>query len=348
MAAGFTPSTAGTGKAARPIAGPRNITATGSAARTTSGLGIRGLTGCRRLSKYAPRTGYIGWRSSEVDDDGNFVDPPIDRYSKMDEWTFVTLAQFANPITPEIIAPPDVAKTQLEESTDCRHTYLTYREIDRPGPHPADVADLCKDGGMLAPKTMRDELAAKTQPPPSSAMLATNTAAAITNGTNAPALLGTETDPTADTRKVKYWITMSLPTFSTPPPPDAKREEIYLYRPDFYQDQDGIERRITLWFNPNARTTLTEALGENAPHGPGTTTNAVNTPTIPASPATPASQETASAHNPFHSPLDDSFQPGSATTNRPANSSTKNPAPAPSGLITPDAPATNAAPANGN
>ena len=83
----------------------------------------------------------------------------------MDEWTFVTLAQFANPITPEIVAPPEVGKAQLEESTDSRHTYLTYREIDRPGPHPADFVKLCRDGGMFAPKTLRDEAAAQALAP---------------------------------------------------------------------------------------------------------------------------------------------------------------------------------------
>src|ERR1019366_8618740 len=68
---------------------------------------------------------YIGWRSAEVDDSGNFVEPPIDRYSKTDEWTFVTLAQFAHTITPGLVAPPDVAQSQLEDSTDCSHTYFT-------------------------------------------------------------------------------------------------------------------------------------------------------------------------------------------------------------------------------
>lgn len=265
-------------------------------------------------------SGYIGWRSAEVDDDGNFVEAPIDRYSKMDEWTFVTLAQFANPITPGIVAPPDVAKIQLEESTDCRHTYLTYREIDRPGPHPADFADLCKDGGMLAPKTLQDELAAKAEPP-HSASLATNSSAAIMAGTNGPTLLGTEMDPAADTRKVKYWITMSLPTYWTPPPSDAKPEEIYLYRPDFYQDEDGIARRITLWFNPKARTTLTDLLGENMP---GVKAPADAGPAIPATPAVPASSETDQTHDPFRSPFDDSFHPGGANH----SASTKNPAPA--------------------
>jgi hypothetical protein len=255
---------------------------------------------------------YLGWRTGQVDDDGNFVEAPIDRYSKTDEWTFVTLTQFANPITPEIVAPLSVTRTQLEESTDCRHTYLTYREIDRPGPHPADFADLCKDGGMLPPKTVQDETA----------------------GVIPPALLGTQIDPAADTRRVKYWITMSLPTYWSKPPPDAKPDRIYLYRPDFYQDQDGIERRITLWFNPNARTSLKDILGEAmtaAKPGAGTAS------AIPASPAMPASPEAAPSNNPFSSPLDDSAQP--AGTNQPAHESTKNVAP--SGLRTPNAPATN-------
>lgn len=282
---------------------------------------------------------YIGWRSAEVDDDGNFVEAPIDRYSKPDEWTFVTLAQFANPITPDIVAKPDVAKSQLEESTDCQHTYLTYREIDRPGPHPADFADLSKDGGMLAPKTLRDELAAKSPLPPSR-QTAANSPAAIMNGTNAPTLLGTEIDPAADTRKVKYWITMSLPTYWTPPPSDAKSGEIYLYRPDFYQDEDGVARRITLWFNPKARNTLSDLLGQSAPGAKANTTTA---PGTPATPAVPASEETGQTGNPFRSPLDESFHP--ASTNHPANSSSKNPVP--TGMSAPDGTATNAAPVNG-
>jgi hypothetical protein len=290
-------------------------------------------------------THYIGWHAAEVDNEGNFVEAPIDRYSKTDEWTFVTLSQFANPITPEIVAPPDVTKIQLEESTDCRHAYLTYREIDRPGPHPADFADLCKDGGMLAPKSMREAMA--PQPPSSANPLATNSAAAIMNGTNAPALLGAEGDAAVDARQVKYWITMSLPTYWSHPPSDAKVQEIYLYRPEFYQDPDGIARRITLWFNPQERSTLAEVLGQSKP-APGAKADANAAPGIPASPAVPASQESAPSRGPFRSPLDDSFQP--SATNRPANASTKSPAP--SGLSTPDAPAalpaTNAAPAGRN
>jgi len=276
---------------------------------------------------------YIGWRSGEVDADGSFVEPPLDRYTKPDEWTFVTLAQFANPITPAIVASPDVAKLQLEDSTDCRHTYLTYREIDRPGPHPADFADLSKDGGMLAPLTLRDE-SAQASPAPTPA---TNTDAAIANGTNAPTLLGTQVDPAADPRKVKYWITMSLPTFWTPPPPDAKPDQIYLYRPDFYQDQDGIARRITLWFNPQARGTLKDLLGDSAP---GTPATKGATPASPAVPAVPASDD---GPNPFRSPLNEPVHSDAPPSPHSSSTSSKNPVP--TGLSGDASADTNAAPA---
>ncbi len=293
-------------------------------------------------------TKYIGWRSAEVDSSGSFVEAPIDRYGKEDEWTFVTLEQFANPITSALVAPPAVVKSQLEDSTDCRHTYLTYREIDRPGPHPADFIDLCRDGKMLAPNLFDDH---PTVPPPVPAPTVTNAAVAKMTGTNAPSLLGAPIDPSADTRKVKYWVSMSLPTYWTPPPADAKAGEIYLYRPDFYQDQDGIERRITLWFNPMTRTTLKELLGKDMPHLKPSA--APGGPATPATPAIPAEAAESSASNPFRSPLDERFS-GDATSHAP-NASTKAPSSstnavpsglAPSGLSTPKtpvAPATNAA-----
>jgi hypothetical protein len=286
---------------------------------------------------------YIGWRSAEVDDSGSFVEAPIDRYTKFDEWSFVTLAQFANPITPSVLAKPEVARLQLEASTDCRHSYLTYREIDRPGPHPADVARFGKDGGMLAPMTLEEEAAAlATKPAPTTQGSDTNYAAHMT-GTNAPVLLGStadpNADPNADRRKVKYWVTMSLPTFWSKPPDDAQADQIYFYRPDMYQDQDGIERRITLWFNPNARTTLKDVLNES-PAAPTTpTAAATGGPAVPAVPAAPTEPDTEAAPggNPFSSPLDVPFHEGKISTD--ANSSSNAPStnappkgPAPSGL----------------
>jgi hypothetical protein len=252
---------------------------------------------------------YIGWRSGEVDDDGNFVEQPIDRFSKTSEWTFVTLAQFANPITPDIVAPIEVARAQLEDSTDSHHTYLTYRVIERPGPHPADFAGLKQDGGMLPPVSLEDEAEAQAaaaqlaQAAAAKAQAAANSPAAKMTGTNQPTLLGQDgaVDPSVDRRKVKYWITMSLPTFWTKPPDDATPNEIYIYRPDFYQDQDGIERRITLWFNPNVRTSLQDVLASHTMSGGGAVTAVSHAAAIPAEPA-----EADPASNPFRSPLDDS------------------------------------------
>jgi hypothetical protein len=276
---------------------------------------------------------YIGWRSGEVDSDGSFVEAPIDRFSKPEEWTFVTLAQFANPITPAILAPQDVVESQLEDSTDSHHTYLTYRPIDRPGPHPADLATLCKDGGMLPHPTAADELALlrssqSSQKTP--ALPATNSAAVVMTGTNAPALLDTQPAPTVDARQVKYWITMSLPTFWTPPPDDARPDQIYLYRPDLYQDSDGIARRITLWFNPKARGTLQDLLGKSAltTKTPASADNSPGSPAIPASPDEP---------NPFRSPLDQAAHSSdSGSTNHAPNLSSKAQTPAPSGAAVPD------------
>lgn len=303
---------------------------------------------------------YIGWRCAAVDRDGSFVEEPADRYAKTDEWTFVTLEQFANPITPGIVAKPDVAKQQLEDSTECRHTYWTYRIIDRPGPHPADFADLCKDGGMLAPKTLEDK-AAEQAPAPSlitpgvnipDAAISTNapaTTAKVVTGTNAPTLIGADVNPAADKRQVKYWISMSLPTYWTPRPPEAKETEIYLYRPDFYQDEDGINRRITLWFNPKSRATLQELLGNGLPNTKPAAAGAPVAKASPAEPAVPAAP--ARKHDPFQSPFDDTYRPSPGEASHSTNASSKNPsaptntpanAPVPSPFIN----GTNSAPAN--
>ena len=283
---------------------------------------------------------YIGWRSAQVDDDGNFVEAPIDRYTKPDEWDFVTFAQFANPITPSILARPEVTRLQLEATTDSRHGYFTYREIDRPGPHPADIAPFIKVQGMLAPRTMAEEAAAQAPAPVAPADNTPNYAAHMT-GTNGPVLLGStanaDVDPHADKRKVKYWVTMSLPTFWTKPPEDARPDQVYLYRPDMYQDQDGIERRITLWFNPNARTSLSEALDESSGAAkvlPGSPSNAQ--PAIPAAPVVPDT-DAAPGSDPFTGGLAQTFHQGKVSadaanaTNGPATNAPPK-GPAPSGL----------------
>jgi hypothetical protein len=295
----------------------------------------------------------IGWRAAEVDADGNFVEPAADRFAKTDEWTFVSLAQFTKPITPVVIASPEVAAKILDDSAESMHTYVTYRPITRPGPHPADFL-VFKPDGMFAPEIENDALPdpklttaepGKPAPVPPVKTAAVGNAAlsnAAPSGavTAAPApSLATLSDASdnddasaaaTDARQVHYWITMSLPTYWTPRPPNAQPKEIYIYRPEFYQDQDGVERRVGIWLDPKKRSTpgdlqavLASRTQAQAPPGP-----------LP--PGQPARQ-VSSGDNAFRSPFDESFRPGAGVAS--PRSSSKG---APSGLG--NGPATNAAP----
>jgi hypothetical protein len=284
---------------------------------------------------------HIGWRSAQVDREGNFVEEPDDRYAKTDEWTFVTKAQFANPITPGIVAKPDATAKLLEDSTDSVHAYLTYRPIPRPGPHPADFVALCKDGGMFSPfqTQMVTPPPAPTAPKPITVAATTNAPVANAPATNAaaakaPSLVGMDDDADhVDTRQVKYWVTMSLPTFWTQPPPDAKLDQLFMFRPDFFQDEDGIQRRVTLWFNPLTKTSLKEVFAETLNRQKSTSDAVASVPAVPAQPATPAVP--ARPHDAFASPLDSSIPSGHYSASSSKNPSDATNAPAPSGLMNP-------------
>ena len=65
-----------------------------------------------------------------------------------------------------------------------------------------------------------------------------------------------------DPEKVRYFVTMSLPTYWTPIPVDARPEQIYVFRPKFFQDNDGIQRRIKIWNNPKERLAAVEKVNQ--------------------------------------------------------------------------------------
>ena len=223
----------------------------------------------------------IGWRCAEVDATGSFVEEPDARYARPDEWSFVSLANFVHPINPRVIVPARVAATMLDDSTSSMHTYVTYRAIERPGPHPADFVGLARGAGLFPPEWESKPMA----PPPKSPAPGSLPAATLMDGSSVSP---------ADARQVSYWVTLNLPTFWSKRPPDAKPNEIYLFRPEIYQDQEGIERRVRLWLNPKAQAlekgNLNDALKSAPKSGPSS---------IPsASPGTV---------NPFRSPFDDSF-----------------------------------------
>jgi hypothetical protein len=255
---------------------------------------------------------HIGWRSAQVDDQGNFVEEPEDRYAKADEWFFVTRAQFTRPITPRDAASPDQAARLLDDSTDSMHNYYTYRSILRPGPHPAEFLSLAGAIGIFAPRIYAND----SVPP-----VTLTPAAAAASPSATPASDPTDADGTPiDPRQVPYWVTLSLPNAWTPRPADARPNEIYVYRPAFYQDQDGIERRVSLWIDP--------ALRKN----PGVTLHDLLTAKskTPAAPAAATTTTTAPAA--FRSEFETSF-PGAAA--KPATSTPGATTNAPTGRAAP-------------
>ena len=229
----------------------------------------------------------IGWRCAEVDATGSFVEEPADRYARPDEWTFVSRADFLHPIDPKNIVPAKVAASLLDDSTSCMHTYVTYRAIERPGPHPADFFSRAHGSAMFPPAWEEDPSRIS-----STSSGKTTPAAAIPAAVHP--LMDAATITPSDARQVRYWTTLNLPSFSTSPPADARPNEIYLFRPEIYQDQEGIERRIRLWLNPRDKAVekgnLQDAL-RGAPH-PG------SGPTSPAGPAT---------DSPFRNPFDETY-----------------------------------------
>ncbi|HEY8966844.1 MAG TPA: hypothetical protein VIM58_10395, partial [Candidatus Methylacidiphilales bacterium] len=55
---------------------------------------------------------------------------------------------------------------------------------------------------------------------------------------------------------------LSLPKPWAPLPPTAQSNQVYLYRPEFYQDNDGIRRRIEKWYVPAASEAQKAQLGQ--------------------------------------------------------------------------------------
>jgi hypothetical protein len=66
------------------------------------------------------------------------VEKEEQRFAKPEEWVFVTNEKFKGPITPaDVITGPAAAKL-LEDSSPCDHVYVSWRQMDRLGPDPAD------------------------------------------------------------------------------------------------------------------------------------------------------------------------------------------------------------------
>ena len=123
---------------------------------------------------------------------------------------------------------------------------------------------------------------------------------------------------------------MCLTNVWAAPPVDAKPTELYIYRPDFYQDQEGIERRIGLWLDPSTRASMKLHLADvfRAPpaKSPPAAAAAAGAPT----PAVPVGAD----DNAFRNEFEEAYPPQAAV--KTPSASTKGAAgqPAPSGAAT--------------
>jgi hypothetical protein len=119
-----------------------------------------------------------------------------------------------------------------------------------------------------------------------------------------------------DQRQVRYWTTMCLPSPWTSPPADARPTEIYIYRPDLYQDQEGIERRIGLWLDPSTRATMKLHLADVFKSAPAKPAPPAAVAAGAPAPATAARTE----DNAFRNEFDEAY-PSSSTAKVTADSS---------------------------
>jgi hypothetical protein len=139
----------------------------------------------------------------------------------------------------------------------------------------------------------------------------------------APGAVGDGSVPN-DQRQVRYWTTMCLPSPWAAAPNDAKPTEIYIYRPDLYQDQEGIERRIGLWLDPSMRSTMKMHLADvfKAPASKPAPAAAVAA-------GAPAAATPAAGSNAFRNEFDETSPPPSAkVTSNSSNAPSSQPVPA--------------------
>jgi len=81
-------------------------------------------------------------------------------------------------------------------------------------------------------------------------------------GLNAPGMLPVQ--ERKDGVTVKPFEILSLPTLWAALPAIPDPNAIYLYRPEMFQDHDGVERRVKKWYNPDPQAQAQDKQAVNA------------------------------------------------------------------------------------
>lgn len=235
----------------------------------------------------------IGWRPTTLDRFGEMTEPETKRYARPEEWTFFPRTKLTTPFTSADVTVGD--KTTLEQSEIINHTFVTWREIDRFGPDPYDAYGVAKS------------ILTQTVVPPGS-----NRQIDVGAGDDSSPLIVsapklTDRSPVDDKKddnqkKPPIHTIMSLPSFYFSAKPDPLQPlNLYVYRPEIYQDSDGIQRRIEVWQNPPVAAANREKVNKVLEHG--TYVIDVNTPSITNS-VPPSATTSTTVSSPSSTPTD--------------------------------------------
>ena len=137
---------------------------------------------------------HIAWRPVPLNGYGEFLESDARRYTRPEEWIFIPKEKLKHPIQASDVVTGDKAPELLDNTESLFHIYVSYREIERPGPDPAEFLPPVVDNRQRAELNTRR---VTTRPKPStkngapgaaSTPGASPTAGAGSTATNRPAI----------------------------------------------------------------------------------------------------------------------------------------------------------------
>jgi hypothetical protein len=99
---------------------------------------------------------HIGWRCSPLDRFGNPTETEGERYADPAQWNFVLREKLRGPLTAADFVDDVKAADLLVKAKPADHIFMTYRQIERPGPPPDILADA--EGKLSAFPVVRELL----------------------------------------------------------------------------------------------------------------------------------------------------------------------------------------------
>ena len=155
----------------------------------------------------------IGWRASRLDEAHTFVEKESDRYAKPEEWIWAPKAKFLSPLA---VADLLIGSSSPAAAEQSKTLLLDSQAATHVYSAWRDIDRIGPDPAKLLPvaRVVAEDNRAPNQP------------------------------------DVVAYTLLSLPSYWAPLPKTFQSNQVYLFRPEFYQDLDGIRRRIAKWYAP--------------------------------------------------------------------------------------------------